>query len=298
MSTARCLVMLLVAQLVVLAPAAAQEPFTDPGDQPSNLTLLNFFSEGWDQAWTHRHGRTPDMALLRVGTNFLERELRLDFVHTGLQHNSRFAATELANGLIAYGVNRRLMLAIVSNYQWNVPASASPVHGAGGGAVVRFQLIDTPDKSYAFQVRVSPPNSGIGQTQTSLSYALAGWQDLAALVPALDRVGLYYSIQYENLRGPDRAELRQNDLNYAVAVAKTWTDGRTPVLGDLTTFVEAVGTTDLDGVSASDTVFSVTPGVRFWFMPGNSLTFGVDVPLSRSPPFSVAYRATYILNFG
>ncbi len=43
--------------------------------EPSELTLLNFFSEGWDQDWVKRsrHGRTPDMALLRVTTNFLER---------------------------------------------------------------------------------------------------------------------------------------------------------------------------------------------------------------------------------
>src|ERR1700690_2341650 len=47
--------------------------------QLSDLTLLNFFTEGWGEAWAHRHRETPDMSLLRVTTNFLEREYRLDY---------------------------------------------------------------------------------------------------------------------------------------------------------------------------------------------------------------------------
>jgi hypothetical protein len=39
-----------------------------------------------------------------------------------------------------------------------------------------------------------------------MTYALAGWQDMQALVPALDRVGLYFSLQYENLLGSHEEE--------------------------------------------------------------------------------------------
>ena len=37
--------------------------------QASNLTLDNFFSEGWNQTWQKRTRATPDMALLRVTTS-------------------------------------------------------------------------------------------------------------------------------------------------------------------------------------------------------------------------------------
>ncbi len=263
----------------------------------SDLTPLNFFTEGWSEPWTHRHGRTPDMALIHATTNFLERELRLDFARTELRDNPRFGASDLANALIAYGVNRRLMFAVVTNYQWNEAYHGVGTNGAGGGAVIRLQLADTPGASLAFQVRGSPANRGVGQTQTSYSYALAGWQDLAALLPALDRVGLYYSVQYEHLDGQTRPGVRQNDLSLDVSVARTWTEPSTAIFGNLTTFVELFGATDLDGETSGDTALGVMPGVRFWFARDQSLMGGVDLPLSHEAPFSAVYRVTYILNF-
>ena len=74
--------------LFICVPVFAEEssvPVTQaqsptPG-QPSNLTFSNFFTEGWNQEWTKRvtPGGAPDMALLHVQTNFLEREFRTDF---------------------------------------------------------------------------------------------------------------------------------------------------------------------------------------------------------------------------
>src|SRR5262245_25213269 len=96
--------------------------------EPSELTLMNFFTEGWDQDWVKRsrRGRAPDMALLRVTTNFLERELRLDYTYTRQVKNSKKVDhSQFLNGLIAYGLNRRLMIEIISNYQWNEPPSGS-----------------------------------------------------------------------------------------------------------------------------------------------------------------------------
>src|SRR5208283_1284630 len=44
---------------------------------PQDLTLWNFFSAGWNEEYTRRdsEGRAPDLALLRVQTNFMEREV-------------------------------------------------------------------------------------------------------------------------------------------------------------------------------------------------------------------------------
>ncbi len=269
---------------------------TRPEAPVDDLTLLNFF-EGWDQPWIHRHRDTPDMALLKVTTNFLEREFRLDYAHTSLNGNPKLRSQDLLNGLIAYGLSRRLMIELISTYQWNHGLPGASMNGAGGGALARFQLVDTAHSSYSAQVRVSAPNKAIGGTQTSLAYALAGWQDLHVLAPALGRLGLYYSLQYENLQGVHKPGARTNDVAYDVSLAETWTRPATPVLGNFTTFVEAYGTTDLDGSHAGRTIVTLTPGVRFWFVPENSLTAGVDLPLSHDPPASAVYRATYILNF-
>jgi hypothetical protein len=304
----------LVLLAVVALPASAQteEPpvavATDAGEKPvqhgaghqelSDLGILNFFSEGWNEKWVHRHRYTPDMALLKVTTNFLEQEFRLDYANTQIANNATLVASDFLNGLIAYALNRRFMLEIIANYQWNIKKSGSPANGAGGGFLVRFQLVDNPTQSYDFQVRVSPPNRPIGQTQTSMQYSLSGWQDMHALIPALGRFGLYYSFTYENLLGPlPKAGARSNDISYDISLAETWTSSETPVVGNFTTFVEFFGTTDLDGTSTTPTVISVTPGIRFWFVPKNSLTFGVELPLVSTPPFNIIYRLTYILNF-
>jgi hypothetical protein len=264
----------------------------------SDLTLLNF-SEGWGQPWEKRRRYTPDMALLRVTTNFLEREVRMDYARTDVANNPKVDSTDLANALIAYGLNRRLMIEVIANYQWNIPVPTSgfTTNGPGGGLLARFQLVDTATQSYSLQVKVAAPNKGLGQTQTSLTYALAGWQDMHALVPALGRFGLYYSVQYENLLGPHKVGATQNDVSYDVSLAETWTSPSTPVFGNFTTFLEGFATTILDGTSSGKTSVSLTPGIRFWFVPENSFTLGVDFPMTKAPTFHTVFRATYIMNF-
>lgn len=272
-------------------------PAGHPEAELQNLTPLNFFTAGWAEDWRKRPRYTPDMALLRVTTNFLERELRLDYVYTAVSGNPKLNNTQLANSLIAYGLNRRLMIEAITNYQWNQASKDAGTNGAGGGFLTRFQLADTPGQSYAVQVRVTPPNKGIGQTQTTLSYALAGWQDVHDLLPALGRCGLYFSLQYDNTQGPAKAGTTFNTLSYDVSLAETWTAPTTPVFGNFTTFLETFASTPLDGAKQNKTVFTLTPGIRFWFVPENSLSLGVDLYVSHDPPNSAVYRATYILNF-
>ena len=264
----------------------------------SDLTLSNFFSEGWTQPWDKREraSGTPDMALLKVTTNFLERELRLDYAHTADVKHSRFQSTDFFNGLIAYGLDRRIMLEVISNYQWNTPRTGAGVSGAGGGGLLRFQLVDTELSSYAVQAKVSEPNRSIGQTQTSVQYGFAGFNDLYAIL-GLPRVGLYYSLVYEYLYGNHAKGARTNDIAYDISLAKTWTPLSTPIFGNFTTFLEALATTDLNGTTQGHTVTTLTPGVRFWFYPENSLMLGVDVPVTHPYPFGNVFRATYILNF-
>jgi hypothetical protein len=263
----------------------------------SDLTLLNFFTEGWADPWLHRHRHTPDMALLRVTTNFLERELRLDYAGTRhVNRNAKVERTDFLNSLIAYGLNRRLMIEVIANYQWNHKDGSNIVDGAGAAILARFQLVDTETSSYAFQMRASAPNRGIGQTTTTLSPSLTGWQDLDAAI-GLDRVGVYYSLTWDNLSGPIATGARTNSLGYDLSLAKTWTDPKTSVVGNFSTFLELFATTDLNGPTPHHTAVSLTPGIRFWFVPENSLTIGVDFPVSYPHPYSEVFRITYILNF-
>jgi len=263
----------------------------------SDLTLGNFFTEGWDQDWSKWRHYTPDMALLRVTTNFLEREFRADYVKTDVANSATTDSTDFLNMLIAYAVNRRLMLEIIGNYQWNDRTNGTEVSGSGAAFLARFQLIETADASYSFQARVSAPNKGIGGTQTSLQFGLAGWQDVHSWVPALGKFGLYYSFQYENLLGNPAATATKNDISYDVSFAETWTTPTTKFFGNFTTFLEFFGQTFLDGANSGKTNVTVTPGFRFWFIPENSISFGVDFPVSSKPAVHEVYRATYILNF-
>lgn len=266
-------------------------------EQVVDLTLFNFFTEGWDLPWIHRHRKTPDMALLRVTTNFLERELRLDYQGTRhINKNAKVERTDFADALIAYGLDRRLMVEVIASYQWNHKDGTNIVDGSTAAILARFQIVDTEESSFCFQMRALAPNRGIGQTTTTLSPTFAGWQDLDAAL-GLDRVGFYYSLGWDNLSGPIGVGVKTNTLNYDISLAKTWTDPRTSVFGNLTTFLELFAATDLNGQTPHHTAVSLTPGIRFWFVPDNSLTFGIDFPVSYPHPNSEVYRLTYILNF-
>lgn len=264
--------------------------------QPSNLTLSNFFSEGWDQPYDKRvtPGGAPDMALLHVQTNFLEREFRSDYYS---QENTAADGTrnvQFLDGLIAYGLNRRIMLEVVSNYEWKNAREGDDSSGAGGAAVARLQLVDVPGASYAFNFRASFPNQGINVKQTTLSPALAGWNDLTSI--GLKRVGLYYSIQEDAYAGPAAPGSKHNDLGYDISLAKTWTDPKTPFFGNFTTFAELYATSNLDG-AVHNTVLNVTPGIRFTLGHGSVLMGGVDLPVTNPHDFDATYRVTFIQNF-
>jgi len=263
----------------------------------SDLSLGNLFTEGWNQEWEKWRRYTPDMALLRVTTNFLERELRADYAKTEVANSATTDSTDFVNVLMAYAVNRRLMLEVIGNYQWNDRINGPLISGAGAAFLARLQLVENADQSYSFQARVSAPNKGIGATQTSLQFGLAGWQDVHSWVPALGKFGLYYSFQYESLVGNGAANILKNDIGYDVSFAETWTTPSTRFFGNLTTFLEFFGQTLLDGPSSGKTNVTVTPGFRFWSIPENSISFGVDLPITHLPAVHNVYRATYILNF-
>jgi hypothetical protein len=239
------------------------------------------------------------MSLLHVQTNFLEREFRFDSYQQQNLSSDSNKSTYFTDALVAYGLNRRFMLEVVSNYEWKNPRTGENISGAGGALLGRFQLVDVPGSSYAFNVRVSTPNVGIGNQQTEFTSSLAGWQDLTGI--GLKRVGLYYSVQEDTYTGPAAAGSKRNDLAYDVSIAKTWTDRATPLFGNFTTFVELYATTNLDGPQSERglcyTEVNVTPAFRVNLTRNNILMGGVDLPVSNPHDFTKTFRLTYIYDF-
>jgi hypothetical protein len=277
---------------------ADPDPHAAHAGSVSDLGLSNFFTAGWDQPWEHRHDRyTPDMALLKVTTNALEKELRLDYTDTSVRGNAKVDTSQVGSALIAFAINRRLMVEVINNAQWNMDFHNTTTSGSGGGGVLRLQLADTQTSCTSFQVKAAVPNKGLGQTQTTLSYALASWQDLHALLPGLGKMGLYESIQYDKLEGPAKAGAKTKGSAADITLAKTWTEASDGPLGRFTTFGEFYASRDLDGPSTGQTVASFTPGIRTWFSKNNSLMLGEDLPLGHRASFYHVLRLTYILNF-
>ena len=262
----------------------------------TELSLGNFFSAGWNEPWSRRPrpDGAPDLTLLRVQSNMLLRALRTDYSLERPLETSSERRVQTVNQLIEYSFNRRLMIALIGNYEWIDARTGEDESGWTYGALARFQLVDTCRSSYALNFRAMAPNHELGEKKTTLSFALAGWHDLTPL--GLDRMGLYWHVQEITYLGPRAPGAKANDLTYAVSLAKTWT-GSDATFGNLTTFVETYARTDLDGENAGRTTVTLTPGVRCTFAHRHTLIAGIDLPLSTPRPNEQLFRLTYVFSF-
>jgi len=267
-----------------------------PGPNLSNLTLSNFFTDGWTDAYAKRSNPdgAPDMALLRVSTNFLEREFRLDFLSEQNVNSAKNRTINLADGLIAYGLDRRFMVSVTSNYEWINSRVNNDLSESNIALGSRLQLIDIPGTSLAFNLKATSPAKTLGNDFTTVAYSLAGWQDLTPY--GLKKVGLYYSVQGNNYVGPHAIGSKSIDTNYDVSLAKTWTQPDA-ALQNFTTFAELYSMTDLSGATSGKTVVMLTPGIRSGIGLHQVLMAGVDLPVSHPRPYNWALRVTYIINF-
>lgn len=262
----------------------------------SDLTVSNLFSTGWNEPWTKRSrgDGTPDMSLLRVQTNFLVQLFRTDYAHQENLGSAGIRATDSLTGTLEYALNRRLMLAVIGNYAWVDSRRLADTSGATGGAFVRLQCVDTATSSLAATLKLAVPNHDLGEKDTTVSFAIAGWRDLAPL--GLKRTGLYFHVQEETLAGPVKTGGRRNDFTCAVSLATTWSSPES-LFGNATTFIEAYGKTDLDGKDSGHTVVTLTPGIRATFAHRHIVMAGVEFPLTNPHPFDRVVRLTYICNF-
>jgi hypothetical protein len=275
--------------------------------QLTDLTLGNFFSAGWDEdfAMRSRATGTPDLPLLRVQNNYLLRLARANFFEeTGIASTTKKNLTDF-DGWIDWGFNRRLQIEVNDTYQWIDPRTGSPTASGGApGLAARVQLIDTESSALCFNFKAVAPNVPLGTTQTTLTYGLAGFEDLSYCLP-LDRVGLYYSFAFDSYCGPAAATAKNTDIQYDISIAKTLTDPKAPI-GMLTLFLENFAQTDIDDSEAGRTLVTITPGLRFNFGNvcqcakmglTNAVIFGTDIPVSEYRPWAAIYRLSYIKCF-
>jgi hypothetical protein len=276
------------------------------GSALSDLRLDNFFSEGWDEDYTPRRRETgtPDFPLLRAQTNNQQRLFRNNFFsETGIASATRKDLVDI-DGFIDWSFNRRFMVELDYTYQWVDPRTGAGVSGGLPGVLTRFQLYDTESSSMCFNFKVNAPNVPLGTTQTTLTCALAGFEDLSYFFP-VDRMGLYYTFALNNYAGPAAKGTKDMDMQYDLSLAKTITDPKTPIFGNMTVFVEAFATTDLDGSEVGRTLLTITPGLRFncgapkcvKMGSDNVVMLGTDIPVSGYHPWDAIYRLTYIKCF-
>ena len=287
--------------LLVATVEAGSAPALEPasalsGHSLSNLTPLNFFTAGWDEPYQRRPhpDGAPDLSLLRVQTNLLVRTLRTDYFYERPLTTTGERNVQYLSELVEWAFNRRLMLAVFGTYQSVDERLGEDRDGTTWGGIARFQLVDTLRASYALNLRVVAPNDGLGEEQTTLSVALAGWHDLAPL--GLGRTGLYWHVQEETFLGPHHPGTKLNDLTYALTLAHTWTSPDA-LLGNLTTFVEAYAKTDLDGAHARRTTATITPGFRFTLAHHHTLIFGAEIPVTTPRPYEQIFRVSYLCSF-
>jgi len=289
-----------LALLLTAARGLAGTPDLSPSPAAptaDNLTLGNFFSEGWNRPFTMRSSLpdgAPDLPLFHVATNFLVRVTRTDYSFENTLEKTGIKNFQFVDQYVDYAFNDRFMISLFGDYAWLNEKASSNEDGAGGGVAGRFQLVSTPTSSDALNFRVDVPNKSIGVHTTNLSATMAGWQDLSQL--GAGRVGVYYGVTGEADAGISTPGAPKNDFDYDIALAKTWTKPTAPV-ADLTTFVEFSGGTNLDGKLRSLTVLTATPAVQF-IVGGHSLIMaGVDFPLTHPAAYREVYRVTYVYLF-
>jgi hypothetical protein len=221
----------------------------------------------------------------------MERTFRVDYYNQHHVRDGKNNSINYAQVFMPYAFDRRIAVEVVPIYQWNERVAGPDLNGATAAIGARLQLVDTEEASLLFGVRDQAPNRGLGDTRTTLGFALAGWNDLTEPL-GLYRMGLYYHLQYERFSGPTPTGTKTDDITYALSIAKTWTDPQATPFANFTTFLELYGFANADGTQHGKSTLSLTPGLRFGLGRGQVFMAGVDLPVSQPHPWSEEFRIT------
>ena len=208
------------------------------------------------------------------------------------------------DALIAWSFNRRLMLEVTGAYQWTDPRTGLRETAAsrtgGPSSIDRHRIV-----VLFLQFQGRRAQSGVGGDPDHVQLRPGRIRGPGLLVrPRAGRAVLQLLVRQFCRAGCGGHQL--NDIGYDITLAKTVTDPDTPLLGNLTFFVENYAQTDLDGSHDGRTLVTVTPGVRFnlgkcdgvKMGKDNWLMFGTDIPISDYKPWDAIYRLTYVKLLG
>ncbi len=248
-----------------------------------DLAFRNFFSYGWDVAWTEPEegpDDAPRFRLMRIQRAFWEREIRI--VSPFAFGTDGGTADELEVEMeIELPVNRRFLIELEPAVK-GVGLYGSPWSFAAGDLLVIPQVMLYETKGVSFSsglsVRVPTGSQSVGAGRTGLTPYLAGWTDLGQRMSLHAFLGAEFPMAGY---GPDRPNAI---FQYAVAMAKTVTPKNTPWFGNLTFFAELNGTSESGGPSPSTTV-TLLPGARWLVFKDFWLAAGYELPLTAARQF-------------
>ena len=240
-----------------------------------DLTLSNFFSEGWKFAWWEEPEQEPDQAprfrLLKIPATVFEREVRMNYSFTNNGDSGKLDEQELEFEF-EMPVSRRLLIEVEPKI-----VSVSPDHGSDHSGfgdtslITRVMLFETRKTTLLTILDAKFPTGsedlGLGSGMTTISPGIGMWRDLGRRFALHGFLGLDIPVSGTTHETPDTTVI------YGTALTKTLTPKDTPLFGNLTLFVEINGSSDV-GSDNDTTIVSILPGVRwnlgheFWLMPG------------------------------
>lgn len=248
-----------------------------------DLSFGNFFSYGWDVAWTEPEegpDDAPRFRLMRIQRAFWEREVRI-FSPYAFGTDGGTADELEVEMEIELPVNRRFLIEFEPALKGVRPYGSFWTFAAGDLLVIpQVMLYETKDISFSsgLSVRVPTGSQSVGSGRTSLAPYLAWWTDLGQRTSLHTFFGAEFPLAGY---GPDRPNAI---FQYGAALAKTVTPKNTPWFGNLTFFAELNGTTDSGGPRPSTTV-TLLPGIRWLVFKDFWLAAGYEFPLTTTRQF-------------
>src|SRR5579862_7203212 len=135
-------------------------------EQPSDLHLSGFFSEGWDQDFAERprEERAPRFSLFQSRQGFLERVGEVKYTRSNALDSGATDEDEFATG-VELGLNRRFEIDAETRQvtQHMMTKDGASGHGLQLDVGARFQLVDTASTGFGFEVRCVTPNETLGR---------------------------------------------------------------------------------------------------------------------------------------
>lgn len=246
-------------------------------EKKPDLTLSNFFSEGWkftqweEPEQEEDQDQAPRFRLLKIPATVFEREIRMNYSFTNNGDRGRVDEHEWEFE-IEIPVSRRLLLEVEPTIVSISPRDNDSHSGFGDTSLIaRIMLMETRNTTVLSILDLKLPTGdedlGLGSGMTTITPGIGMWRDLGGRYALHGFFGLDIPVGGKSDEDPDTTVV------YGTAITKTVTSKDTPYFGNLTFFVEFNGSSDI-GSGSDNTVVSILPGVRwnlgheFWLMPG------------------------------